>query len=458
MQQPSNVKLIEFIKNSEVSVLTSGGVNNICILLVKNNIEGYISKYIDYDFSSNTIIPLTRLCIKLVFLSGGRVKIQYGDKKSISEPLIRQEATNQNIVFKKSIAQYGKPLCPPVLSINISKGIRIDILSAILSRMKRDTHLNRKMYKDIAHFLENKKNFPIGFITMGYIPPTYKTENSWKTYLSKVSLTLAKETYYIIFKELFKLHYLGFQHCDFNPDNIMICNPIVADSTAQGLYTNRDEKLFSVKIKEAKPGVEGVFPKYIQNSQGLDGVCDTTKCIIIDFGTLRPKPFNPELKPYDILKCQGEDELLLKLFIQKFGETPDHINSSIMQQLEKDNFNPVGNNEVKDITVNNSKDKLDNLNISVCDEYIARQKALHKLVSKISDNSPHLAPGVLQQLEKLSAPVQDTPENVAGPGGLFGANNANNFAGGSRKMNLHSYLKTLTYNFSKSTKQTRKKH
>ena len=77
------------------------------------------SNFTGTTFSSNTIIPLTRLCIKLVFLSGGRVKIQYGDKKSISEPLIRQEATNQNIVFKKSIAQYGKPLCPPVLSINL---------------------------------------------------------------------------------------------------------------------------------------------------------------------------------------------------------------------------------------------------------------------------------------------------------------------------------------------------
>jgi len=457
MTQPSNKKLIEFIQNSSVSRLTSGGVNNICILLVENNVRTYVSKYEGYDFDTNTIIPLTKLCIKLVFISGGR-KIEYEGKTSISEPLIRQEAKNQNIVFKKSIEHYGRPLCPPVLSINISKGMRIDILSAILSRMKRDTYENRKIYKDIATFIKNKKEYPIGFISMGYIPPSYKTVNNWIKYLQPLSLTLSKETFYIIFKELFKFHYLDFQHCDFNPDNIMICNPIVSDLTlkGQGKYTDYEEKLFRDKIKDLKAAYLQTFSTHIEASSILDRMCPNTQCIIIDFGTLRSSVYNPDISIYDNLKCQDEDELLLKIYLQKSGDDPKNISTYIQRNTV---LNPKNNSTVESLTINNSKDKLNVLNVPMCEEYITRQKALHDLVLKIPDDRPELGRGVLEQLEKLSAPVEpnavEPNANNRPPAGFFGNNN--DFGGGTRKTTLQAYMKTLTYDFNKSTKQTRRK-
>lgn len=463
MAQPSNQALIEFIQNSEVSHLTSGGVNNICILLVENNIPAYHSKYIDYDFDTHTIIPLTKICIKLVFLSGGKKKIEFGDKQSISEELIRKEATNQNIIYKKSIKQFEKPICPPILSVNISKGLRIDILSAILSRMKRDTKSNRKIYKDLSRFLEDKKNYPIGFITMGYIPKWYKTLRDWIRYLPGLSLNLSKKTYYTVFKELFKLHYLGFQHCDFNPDNILICNPFVISSTTtdQSRYNTEGEALLRTKIQQLKGPLQIEFLKDKEQTNILDVKCNTINCIIIDFGTLYNKQYDSSLPIYNNLRCDtaNDDELLLKLYIKNTGDSPELITSEINKLLEEEgiDLHHVNNNAVENLKVNTIKDKLNDLDTAVCEEYIKRQDKLHDIVSSIrmNNNSP-ISKKIIGQLEKLSQPVIKTPvAQKTPPLSLFGNNE---FSGGGEKDNLQIYLKSLTYNFIKRKSDTRKKY
>lgn len=450
MAQPSNIKLIEFIENSSVSLLTLAGVNNAFILLVEINNPEYTSKYISYNFHTQKSEPLTKLCIKVIYVSGA-AKIVYGDKQSISIDLVKRESSNQNKLYKKSIKEYGSPICPPILSLNMSSGLRIDILSALLSRFKRD-RINKPIAARISEFIKDKSKYPIGFVVMGYIPPHYKPLREWDTILANIGLAVAKQTYYFIFKQLFKLHYLGYQHCDLNPDNIMICNPYVIESTtkANSRYTSYGEvELFSMKTSKLKRAVKFDNPMFRNNP------CIHIDAVLIDFGAMTTRAYDNKISIIENLKCEGEYELLLRLYMIYHDDTLENINIKIGELLDKDSIKIENhkNRPVDTIHTNDDPDKFDKIDIRLCKEYISRQNKIHSIVTEIG-NKDELNEKVLQQLKALST---RTPLHMnVDSGGLFGNNN--DFGGGSRTMSLYNYLKTLTYNFNKSARHTRKKH
>ena len=171
-------KLEYFINNSSINFLTESGVNNV-LLLTATLLNGVVSPYIFYDFNEGESRPLTNLCIKIIFVSGGPfgTNVYYPSSKSLSSETITKECETQNEIYFKSGLAYDVPICPPIINLEFSLGKDVKLLLLLLSRInfKKNTmsaeqrNNNKTLKKYLTDFIMDKEKYRLSFVVMEYI-------------------------------------------------------------------------------------------------------------------------------------------------------------------------------------------------------------------------------------------------------------------------------------------------
>lgn len=379
-QYDEKLKLRKFIENSVVELITmDGGVNNLCVLRATLE-EGKSSDYDYFDFCTMSRQLLKTIVIKLILTrNGSKAPIKPPSKPSvtvISLDTVQTECTTQNTVYEKSIEKYGRPICPPILSVEINLSRERELLTLLLSKIpplkkigrtwQRENNNNTRLSKLLIELIQTKASYPIAFIIMGYINTNFRTVQQYTEKLGDDFAYLTNSNH--IYAELYKLHNLGFAHCDFNTGNIMILNPYVNDSGRQ--------KLLSEAVT-----TNATFDERLKLDRSCRFDTELPIVLLIDYGVAQKQRFNHAQTIDAILRCGRENERML---------VDDVIDEEAIKAILREQYvNPSGAAdealvEMADRTVVTIEDKVDTSDLEECRKIVDKENSIQATLDELA--------------------------------------------------------------------------
>ena len=214
---------IEFIQNSDISVVCSGTFG--ITLLAKKRTTATNNIYKVISPSEKMGEPADSLLIKLSIISETRVKmlnvISGGTLVTVSYTDFQNEINIQTDIYLKSM-EYLQPICPGIVYANIlspkimTNGEEIEILNILINNS-----ISTKI-KDgltmLSKSINSTTDKKLGIIGMEYMG---NGENLHSKNITNVNPLFLNMSRYLLLNLALKI---GYNHNDFHAGNIMICD------------------------------------------------------------------------------------------------------------------------------------------------------------------------------------------------------------------------------------------
>jgi hypothetical protein len=473
-------KLEDFILNGYVDFLTDAGVNNILLLTVTLK-----------DDVPDIYEGIRKICIKLIFVNTLSRK-EY--VKHPSQPLaietIKHECEMQNKIYIKSMMAYKKPICPKILSLEFALGNDRRLLFILLSRINFKRGIgpvkrtkNKLLQEYLEDFIKSKSIYPLAFVVMEYIDSNFKTCNTWTSTdmtaeFNSLNIKFDMEkTKYYLYNIIYKLHKLGYHHCDLHDSNLLLANPIIINKES-------NESLSLCHYYESSsPLLRDRIRRNLNVDEHITFFEKNPYPLIIDFGrTLPGKPYDNEKSILDNLKCGNEFETIITL---NHDTENSEINRKVQELYDEEEIDDtnlpsviaydIPHNEL--IVQIDDIDSYDNVDMQLCKQVDKREKDLLKLLEDINEEidqagssivesdtteGENLTQQLSQRLKNMistkkdhKASVDESPFDEVSSRGLFGS--TADYGGGNHNFkNIYTKFNLKWKNKIKNTKKNKK--
>jgi hypothetical protein len=230
---------------------------------------------------------------------------------------------------------------------------------------------------------------------MEYLNKNYKSILQWETLqpeFERFNIELDMErTKYNVYSEVYKLHKLGYQHCDLHTSNILVSNPYIKVAgevkSLYEFYLSFDPSVSEDNVRTQR----NIITNFNLDDNLISGQGEIPRIIIIDFGGTQPRNYETSLSIYKNLKCNNDFESIISLMgdADKTQQEDDAISSGIaaIQHIDEAKVAEAIRSDIPEhekIVNVTDIDEYDEVDSKICSALQKKKNDIGELVDEIS--------------------------------------------------------------------------